>query len=589
MGGGPGDPLRRQLASVLAADVVGYTRLMELDEQGTHARMMRLRFSTMQPLIAARQGRIVKNTGDGFMVLFQSADAAMQCAIEMQKQVAALEATEPADRRISFRMGVNVADVIVEDHDIYGDGVNIAARLQTYAEPGGIVISGSVADQINGTQGMCMLDLGQMHMRNLTHPVRVLSLRLADAPAPLMGETHTGFEPRPSIAVLPFRKLANADDAYFADGIVDNIIHSLAGLKELFVIARGSTLGYGGASIDVRAVGRELGVRYVLYGSVQRSGSKLRIGTELSDAETGEVIRADHYNGTLEDLFDLQDLIAVEVAKTIAPHVRDRELKRTLRKHPQNMTAYDFVLQALEPLYQLDYASFSRARGLLQRAMSIDPGYAPAFSYAAYWHCYRIGQEWSPDLAMDANEAARLAAIAIEHDGQDAIGLAVSGHVQSFMRREFDRAMQLFERALAAGPNSALAWTLSATTCCFLGDGPGAVRRAETGLRLSPLDSHVMFPTHILSQAHYVNGNFEEAVVWGQRAAKHNLRLTSNLRVLAASLVAVGRLAEARCAVQHHLDVVPNFGLAAWAARTPLQGAMREGVVARLRAAGMPD
>jgi len=588
-GSAGGGTLQRQVASVVAADVVGYTRLMELDEQGTHSRLMKLRFSTMQPLIASRQGRIVKNTGDGFMVLFDSADAATQCAIEMQKAVAALEASEPADRRICFRMGVNVADIIVEDHDVYGDGVNVAARLQTYAEPGGIVISGSVADQIDGTHGMSVLDLGQMHMRNLTHPVRVLSLRVTDAPTATVGETHAGYEPRPSIAVLPFRKLESADDAYFADGIVDNIIHSLAALKELFVISRGSTLGYGGQTIDARTVGRELGVRYVLYGSVQRSGTRLRIATELSDAETGEVIRADHYNGHLEELFDLQDLIAVEVVKTIAPHVRDRELKRALRKHPQNMTAYDLVLQALEPLHQLDYATFSRARGLLQRAMTLDPSYAPAFSYAAWWHSYRVGQEWSPDVAMDSAEAVRLSAAAVERDPNDALALAIGGHEKSFLVKDFDTAIQDFERALSACPNSATAWTLKGATHCFMGDGPNAVRCAETGLRLSPIDQSVFFAEHILSQAHYINGNFQEAVEWGLRACKHNGRLTSNLRTLTASLVAAGKLDEARDVAERHLHAAPNFSLKAWAARTPLQGSIREIFADRLRLAGMRD
>src|SRR5436190_1921961 len=362
-------PRHHRLAAVLAADVVGYTRLMELDEEGTHSRLMNLRFSVMQPIMTRQQGRIVKNTGDGFMAMFETAEAALQSAKDMQCAVTGAEASVPIDRRITFRMGVNVADVIVEDHDIYGDGVNIAARLQSHAEPGGIVISGLVAEHVGGTLGMHAVDLGQMQMRNLSNPVRVLSLRLPDAPAPVVGEVQPGYESRPSIAVLPFRKLANAEDSYFADGIVDNIIHALAALKDLFVISRGSTLGYGGQTIDVRAVGRELGVRYVLYGSVQRSGGRLRITTELSDSEIGEVVRTDSYDSVLADLFEVQDRIAQEVVNAIAPHVRERELKRALKKHPQNMTAYDLVLQALGLLYQLDYATFSRARGLLQRAM----------------------------------------------------------------------------------------------------------------------------------------------------------------------------------------------------------------------------
>ena len=242
---------------------------------------------------------------------------------------------------------------------------------------------------------MQSVDLGQIYMRNRHEPVRVLSLRLAEAAAFGIGEVQPGTDSRPSIAVLPFRKIAAGDDAYFADGIVDNIVQSLAALRELFVIARGSTLGFGGGPIDAHAVGTALGVRYLLYGSVQRSGDQLRIGTELNDVETGEVLRADHYDGNLSDLFLLQDRIAEQTVKMIAPRVRQRELKRALKKHAQNMTAYDLVLQALEPMHRLDYASFSRARGLLQRAMVVDPSYAPAFALAARWHSIRVGQGWS--------------------------------------------------------------------------------------------------------------------------------------------------------------------------------------------------
>ena len=352
----------RRLATVLVADVVGYSRLMEADERSTHARLMHLRFSVMEPVIAQHLGRVIKNTGDGFVAMFDGAGGALEAAHKMQQAVTVAEAEIPAGQRIAFRMGINVADVIVEDHDIYGDGVNVAARLQTHAEPGGIVISGIVAEQAGGMLGMQAIDLGQLQMRNREHPVRVLCLRLPGTPAAAVGEVEAGTEVRPSIAVLPFRKLASGDDSYFADGIVDNIIQSLATLRELFVISRGSTLGFGGGPIDARAIGRALGVRYLLYGSVQRAGERLRIGTELSDAELGEVLRANQYDGAMGELFQLQDRIAEETVKMIAPRLHERELRRAQKKHPQNMTAYDLVLQAIDLLYRLDYASFARAR-----------------------------------------------------------------------------------------------------------------------------------------------------------------------------------------------------------------------------------
>jgi adenylate cyclase len=580
----------RHRATVLAADVVGYSRLMEVDEEGTHARLMRLRFSLMEPMVALHHGRVIKNTGDGFMAMFNSAVAGLEAAHAMQRSVMVAEADVPADRRIAFRMGINVADVIVEDHDIYGDGVNVAARLQTLAEPGGIVISGIVAEQAGGTFGMQSVDLGQLQMRNRKHPVRVLSLRLPGAPANLVGEGEAGAEARPSIAVLPFRKLtAGGDDGYFVDGIVDNIIQSLAALRELFVISRGSTLGFGGGPIDARAIGRSLGVRYLLYGSVQRSGECLRIGTELSDAESGEVLRADHYDGNMRQLFLLQDRIAEETAKIVAPRVREHELGRVMRKHPQDMTAYDLVLQALDCLYRLDYASFSRARGLLQRAMIVDPKYAPAFALAARWHSIRVGQEWSPDYSLDREEAARLATAAIELDENDALAWALYGHTRSFLAKDFDSAIASFDRAIAVCPNLALAWTFKGATLSFLGEGPSALRCARKGLQLSPMDLHVFFAEHILSQSHYVNGDVAEAAYWARRSYRRNDRSTSNMRVLVASLVSVGDIEGARSIARHHAEIAPAFTLSAWSERTPFTGALLERLEEQLKAAGFPE
>jgi adenylate cyclase len=579
--------LNRLWASVVAADVVGYTRLMELDELGIHRRLMSLRSDVLLPHIAGRNGRIVKNTGDGFLAMFADPRKALEFAIDMQRQVIQREQIQAADQRINFRLGINVAEVIVEDHDIYGDGVNIAARLQSYAEPGGIVISSRVEQEIGGTLGLSRVNLGPLQMRNLIHPVHVLSLRLPEVRTVELGELPAGYESRPSIAVLPFRNLGPPDDAYFSDGIVDNIIQALATLKELFVISRGSTQTLRDSNLSSHLIGRDLGVKYVLRGSAQRAGDRLRINTELIEAESGQIVRAGKYDGLLADLFDLQDRIAVNTIKIIAPHVRDRELKRAQLKRAQDMTAYDLVLQALHILHDVEYTSFSRARTLLQRAIAVDPTYAPAYTYSAYWHGYRIGQGWSTDIAMDASAAERLAQTAIKIDEDDATALAIHAHVQSFLMRNFDVALASFERALAVGPNSSFAWTLSAATFSFLGDGATAVARAQTGLNLSPIDALVSFAEHILSQAHFVNQDFEEAVVWGMRSFGRNKRLTSNLRILAAGQVEIGELAAARETVRQHIRVAPEFTLDEWLERTPLGGAARKRVAENLTRAGM--
>jgi TolB-like protein len=426
-----------------------------------------------------------------------------------------------------------------------------------------------------------------LHLRNLSHPVQVICLRIPGVPSTAFGEL-TGYEGRASIAVLPFRSLSVSDDAYFAHGMVDHIIYGLAAQRELFVISRGSTAGFLDPA-DIKAIGEHLGVRYVLHGSVLRSGQRLRIGTELSDATTGEVIRADQHEGELDDLFHLQDRIAQEVVKTIAPNVRGRELKKSLRKHPQNMTAYDLVLQAMEPLYRLDYATFSRARGLLQRAIALDPSYAPAFTYAAYWHMFRQGQGWSPDPIADVRAAERLASAAIDSDGNDAMAWAIRGHVRSHLTKELEQSIDIFDHAIAISPNSAIAWTLKGATLCFIGDGPNAVRCAETGVRLSPVDLHVFFAEHILAQAHYVNGNFDQAIFWARRADMNNDRNASNLRTLIASLVAINRFEDAREIAERHATIVPGFRVSAWAARTPMQGDIRTHRIERLLLAGMPE
>jgi adenylate cyclase len=582
--------VRRRLAAVLAADVVGYTRLMEAHEEDTHVRLMQLRSQILDPGVAAQHGRIVKNTGDGFLATFETARDATRCALSLQEAVSAHTAALPADQRISFRMGLNAADIIVEEDDVYGEGVNIAARLQTYASSGGIVVSGAIAEQLDNDLNVNAIDLGDLRLRNIGRPVRVYALRPSMQPAKLVGEAVAGSEPRPSIAVLPFRmNLASPDQGYFADGVVYDIIRGLAALKELFVVSRGSSLGYGGRDIDVREIGRQLGVRYVLYGSVQRTTTMLRIGTELSDAESGEVIRSDQYEGDPGDLFALQDRIAISVVRKIAPQVRERELMRAMRKHPQNLTAYDLVLQALDLLYRMDYDSFSKARGLLEQAISHDPNYALAYSYVALWYVFRIGEIGSPDPDGDAIAGARYATEAIERGGDDAFALAMYGHVLSFLLHDFHKAKEILERAIEAGPSSAMAWTMASATSGFLGDGPSAVRQGEQGVRLSPLDARSFWHEGLLGQAYYVNGEYKQALEWARSAVSRNELIRFNQRLLIVTLDALGRREEAAQAARRFLQIQPEFRISSYATRCPFRDAALETWLGHLRSAGLPD
>lgn len=394
---------------------------------------------------------------------------------------------------------------------------------------------------------------------------------------------------RPSLAVLPFRVGSPNMEAYFGEGIVDNIIHALASLRELFVIARGSTLQYRSSNPDIRAISRELGVRYILHGTIQRSGDKLRIHTELADGRQAEILKTYRYDGAVADLFALQDQIALDTTRHIAPYIVERELRRVLRKPPQNPTAYDLVLQALEPLHQLEYATFSRARTLLYRAIELDPTYSTAHAYAAYWHCYRIGQEWSQDLQADALAAEKLASRAVELESTEGAALAICAHVDSFMRREYSRAISKFERALSANPNSAFAWVFSAATHTFVGDGPTAVAHARQSIRLSPSDAFSYFSHSILAQAHFVEGNYHEALKFAQLSYEQNRRLTSNLRILCASLTELDRPKDAQIVAAELMRVAPSFRVQRWLQRTPFREHIGRQVARSLVGAGAAD
>jgi TolB-like protein len=398
-------------------------------------------------------------------------------------------------------------------------------------------------------------------------------------------------EARPSIAVLPFRlSPADAEDGYFADGFVDDIVVSLSGLKDLFVIQRGSTLNLGRAgNADPLAVGRQLGVRYVLHGGVQRGGGRIRVRTELTDVETGTVVGGGRYDTALDALFDLQDRISTSLVRTIAPSVREHELRRALRKHPRNMTAYDLVLQALDRLYRMDDDSFACARRLLGQAMELDPDYASPHIWAALWHVFRVGEMGAPDPAAEAEAAAHHAAAAVARNPSDPLALAVHGHVRSFLMRDYATARHFLDRAIDAGPSTAVAWTMSAATHGYVGDGRSAVAQAERGLSLSPADPFLFWHEGILANAHYVAGDFERAAAWARSAVAQNPSIRFTHRTLVASLAAAGRTAEARRVAGQLLRLQPGFRLSAYARLCPFVPGVIEGWIGHLRLAELPE
>jgi TolB-like protein/Tfp pilus assembly protein PilF len=392
------------------------------------------------------------------------------------------------------------------------------------------------------------------------------------------------------VAVLPFR--VEGDDAtrsYFGEGIVEDIVGSLASLHELLVISRSSTLRYKGGSVDVRVVGRDLGVTYALSGSVRRAGPRMRVSVELAETSAGAVVWATSFDGVSDDLFALQDQIAARVVSTIAPQVREAELRRALRKRPENLEAYDCTLRALAQIYQLDAATFAEARTWLERAIELDPSYAMPYALLAIWHTIRVGQGWSSSPLAEQAEVLRLATAAIARDSFDAMALALCGHAKSILRYEFDEALALFDRALEASPSSAIAWARSSPTYAYIGEPREAIRRAEQALRLSPFDPHIFLSHTALVLAHYVAGEYDEAIRWGRKAREENPRYNANLRLLAASLGAAGKMDEAQDVVQALLVAEPSFlvkrFVEIYAIRDP---ARQENLARHLRMAGLP-
>jgi adenylate cyclase len=583
----------RRLQTILVADVVGYARLTEAAEADTHVRLRAIRIHIVNPGVVALRGQIVRNTGDGFLATFDSALDALKCAINLQTEITANELSQAPDRRIELRMGLNVGDFIVEPDDIYGAGVNIAARLEQLAPPGGILISAAIRDRVGNAIKVPLDDLGELRLKNISRPVRAYALRLQNKSLRAL-ELSRGRTARrakvPSIVVLPFKNLsADPSEAYFGDGIVDDIIFSLAGIKGLLVIARTSALAYRGERADIQAIGEKVGVRYVLQGTVRRIGAQLRISAELADAEMDSVIWADRYDGELEQLFELQDRIANRIVWSIAPRVREAELARARRKRPSSVNAYDLVLQAIDLIYSMTFTEFSRARTLLEKAIELDDRYAAAYTYAALWYIHNVNQGWTHDQESDSREAARLAAAAVERDPTDGFALAVHGHIKSVLFRDYDAAISIFDRALQAAPSNAMAWALSGGTYAYKGDGRSAVARAERGLRLSPIDKQAFYYLAFLSVAHYVNGTYEQAVIWARKSMEINPNLCSTLRWLIGGLVALDEMSEARYVAQVLLGVQPRFTVSAYAHWCPLESTLRSEFLHRLRLSGLPD
>ena len=548
--------MERRLAAIAFIDIVGYSILMGRDETRTHQRWMTVLSDIIRPQAVLHRGKVVKSTGDGVLAEFPSAFDAVRWAIEVQ-QALRNQAAEDVMPSLSLRIAVHIGDIITTEFDVFGDGVNLTARLQEHAPVGGIILSEAVHDLVRGSLGMETRDLGPLPLKNFENPVRAFAIDLVSTVA----VPHMRAADRlPSIAVLPLANIGgNPTDDYFCDGCVEDITLSLAGLRELMVISRGSTLAYRGRQADPREVGRMFGVRYILSGSLRRSERSVRVSVELCDTNTGATLWGDKSEVAPGELFDVQDRIVGRIVAGIAPNVRAAELRAAMRKKPENFNAYDHTLRALHIINTLDRGTFMQARDYLRQAMEEDPEFAMASAWAARWHSLYVGQGWSPDPREDCAHAMEFAGKAIELDGQNALGLATYGHLQSFLLHDYDSALVYFDRALAACPNHSFAWFYSSPTLSYIGRGEQAVKHMQQALRLSPLDRSLYTYYSGMNLAYYSLGAYEDAVKWGKLSASENPYYTSNLRYLAAALAALDRLDEAHEIAASLVSRDPHF------------------------------
>ena len=555
----------RRLAAILAADVVGYSRLIAADEEGTLGRLKTLRTELIDPKIAFHKGRIVKTTGDGLLVEFVSVVDALRCAAELQAALAESSAPLPPDRRIEFRIGIHQGDIVVEDGDIFGDGVNVAARLEGLAEPGGICVSARVREDAAGKLDLAFEDIGEQALKNIARPVRAYRGVTAAGSAPARASSGLPLPDKPSIAVLPFQNLSgDPEQEYFADGMVEEITTAISRLPWLFVIARNSSFAYKGKAIDVKQVARELGVRYVLEGSVRKASQRVRITGQLIDATVGNHIWADRFDGSLDDIFDLQDRVAASVVGAIEPRLRLSEIERASRKPTGNLGAYDLYLRALAQLYSYTEQSFDEAIALAKRALAIDPLCAPAAAIIGWCRTLQRVQGWGAPSDNDIAEGVRLARQALEAGRDDPDTIWQAAWTLFVLAGEAALSETFIDRALTLNPNSATAWQCRGSIYALRNNQPeAAIEAFERAQRLSPFDPLGYFNSAGLALAHLVAQRFEQAIEWADRTLHAQPRIATAFRVKIVAYAHLGRLEEARAARTRMLEIDPRFTVGA--------------------------
>jgi adenylate cyclase len=578
--------VQRRLAAIFAADVVGYSRLMGADEEGTLLRLNAHRREFLEPKIAEHRGHIVKRAGDGVLIEFASAVDATRCAIEIQHGMVERNAPVPQDERIELRIGIHVGDIIIEDSDIFGDGVNIAARLESIAQPGGICISDDAYRQVRGKLDGNFLDAGEVELKNIARPVRVYQLQRSGMEAPVLA-----LPDKPSIAVLPFQNISgDPEQDYFADGIVEEIITALSRFRELFVIARNSSFTYKNRTVNVKQVGRELGVRYVLEGSVRKAADRVRITAQLIDAISGAHLWADRIDGTFDDIFLLQDRVTENVVGAIAPKIEQAEIERTKYKPTGSLDAYDCYLRAMMYFYKWTSESISEALRLFYRAIELDPNFASAYGLAAWCYVRRRLSGWMKDPQKEIPELERLARRAVELADDDPVALYSGGWALVQISSYAEAGGAMIDRALVLNPNMTGAWNVGGWAKIYLGAPDKAIDYFRRAIRLNPLDPLIPRMHTGIAAAQFLAGQYKEAAASAENALRQHPNDQILLRMAAASHALAGQITDAQKALARVRHLNPDLRLSKIAELAPCR---RPEDVAKyvegMRKAGLPE
>jgi len=535
------------LAAILAADVAGYSRLVGLDEEGTLGQFKNYRANLIDPKIADHRGRIVRTNGDGMLAEFVSAVDAVRCAVDIQLAMASANFTIAATKRVELRIGIHVGDIISDDGDIFGDGVNIAARLEALADPGGISVSARVQEDAEGRIDVVFKDAGEQQLKNIARPVRVYNIHIGRPEAPKASPPMLALPGKPSVAVLPFQNMSgDAEQDYFADGMAEEITTALSRFRSLFVIARNSSFTYKGRAVDVKQVGRELGVRYVLEGSVRKSGPRIRVTGQLIDASTGNHLWANNFDGTLDDMFDLQDQVTSSVVGALIPTMRHAEIERAKHRPTESADAHLTHMRGVASLYLWTKAGVDEALRLAYEAMQLDPDYSMAYGLAATCYVARKTAGWTTDRAKEMAEVEMLTKRGAEVGRDDAWALGSCGFATASILGDLGTAVSLMDRALALNANLALMWVESAYVRAWLGEPDLALVHVERAKRLSPVDPHMFTMNGAEALAHFVARRHDEAFASAENALRHNPFFSQATRIAVASAAILGRMEDAK-------------------------------------------